>query len=152
MNEFRSIFNYANIHENLSDYHIKLMTQMHDYFSESRHELFMQTDIKHDYFSVSIHSDDQHILVFIISDIKQLQSTQMLQKTSSVSFIFVELMSIALKSIPASSSEFLLLHTGIENSDDLSQCMMYIDDIFEEFQFFEDQYNFLRNHFLSCMK
>ena len=48
---------------------------MHDYFLESRHELFMQTDIKHDYFSVSIHSDDQHILAFIISDIEQLQST-----------------------------------------------------------------------------
>src|SRR5947207_6114765 len=91
MNEFRFTFNYVNIHENLSDYHIKLMIQVHDYFSESRHELFMQTDIKHDYFSMSIHSDDQHILTFIISDIEQLQSTQMSQKTSSASFIFVEL-------------------------------------------------------------
>ena len=152
MNEFRSIFNYANIHENLSDCHIKLMIQMHDYLSESRHELFMQTDIKHGYFSVSVHLNDQHILAFIISDIEQLQSTQMSQETSSASFIFVELMSIVLKFIPASSSESSLLHTGIENSDDFSQCMMYIDNIFEEFQFFEDQYNFLRDHFLSCMK
>src|SRR5205809_157 len=91
MNEFRSTFNYANVHENLSDYHIELMIEVHDYLSESRHELFMQTDIKHDYFSVSIHLNDQHILVFIISDIEQLQSTQMSQKTSSVSFIFIEL-------------------------------------------------------------
>src|SRR5436190_23819308 len=111
---------------------------MHDYLSESRHELFMQTDIKHDYFSVSIHLNDQHILAFIISDIEQLQSIQMLQKTSSASFIFIELMSIILKSISASSSESSLLHTDIENSDDLSQCMIYIDDIFERFQFFED--------------
>src|SRR5436190_9920510 len=128
MNEPRSIFNYANIHENLSDCHIKLMTQMHDYLSESRHELFMQTDIKHDYFSVSVHSDDQHILTFIISDIEQLQSTQMLQKISSASFIFIELMSIILKSISASSSESSLLHTDIKNSDNFSQCMMYIDN------------------------
>ena len=77
---------------------------------------------------------------------------QIFQKISSASFIFVELMSIALKFISASSSEFLLLYTDIENSDDLSQCMMYIDDIFEEFQFFEDQYNFLKNHFLLHMK
>ena len=138
MNEFRSTFNYANIHENLSDYHIKLIIWIHDYLSESRHELFMQTDIKHDYFSVSIHSDDQHILVFIISDIEQLQSTWMFQKTSSTLFIFVELMSIVLKSILIFNSEFLLLHTDIKNSDDLSQCMIYIDDIFEKFQFFKD--------------
>src|SRR5947208_16259898 len=116
---------------------------MHNYLSKFRHKLFMQIDIKHDYFSVSIYLNDQHILAFIISNIEQLQSTQMFQKTNSVLFIFVELMSIILKFISASSSESLLLHTDIENSDDFSQCMMYIDDIFEEFQFFEDQYNFL---------
>ena len=112
----------------------------------------MQTDIKHDYFSMSIHSDDQHILTFIISDIEQLQSTQMLQKISSASFTFVKLMSITLKFILTSSSESSLLHIDIENSNDFSQCMMYIDNIFEEFQFFENQYNFLRDHFLSHMK
>jgi|SRR5436190_15289392 len=111
---------------------------MHDYLSESRHELFMQTNIKHDYFSMNVHLNDQHILAFIISDIEQLQSTQMFQKISSVSFIFIELMSITLKFILTSSSESLLLHTGIENSDDFSHCMIYIDDIFEEFQFFEN--------------
>ena len=57
-----------------------------------------------------------------------------------------------LKFISASNSELSLLHTDIENSDDLSQCMIYIDNIFEKFQFFEDQYNFLKNHFLSHMK
>ena len=77
MNELRFTFNYANIHKNLSDCHIKLMIWMHDYLSESRHELFMQTDIKHDYFSVSIYLNDQHILTFIISDIEQLQFTWM---------------------------------------------------------------------------
>ena len=76
----------------------------------------------------------------------------MLQKTSSTLFIFVELMSIALKFILISSSESSLLHTNIKNSDDFSQCMIYIDNIFEEFQFFENQYNFLRDHFLSHMK
>ena len=125
---------------------------MHDYLSESRHELFMQINIKHDYFSVSIHSNNQHILTFIISDIEQLQSIQMFQKISSASFIFIELISIMLKSISASNSESSLLHTDIKNSDNFSQCMMYIDDIFERFQFFEDQYNFFRNHFLLHMK
>jgi len=61
-------------------------------------------------------------------------------------------MSITLRSILTSSSESSLLHTDIKNSDDFSQCMIYIDNIFEKFQFFEDQYNFLRDHFLSCMK
>ena len=75
MNEFRSTFNYANIHKNLSDCYIKLIIWMHDYLSESRHELFMQTNIKHDYFSMNVHLNDQHILAFIISDIEQLQST-----------------------------------------------------------------------------
>ena len=120
INKSRSIFNYLNIHKNLSDYYLKLITQVHNYLSEFRHKLFMQANIKHDYFFVSVHFENWYILAFIISGIEQLQPTQMSQETSSALFIFIKLMSIVLGSILAPNSELFLLHTNIENSDSLS--------------------------------
>ena len=56
LNESRPTFNYSQVKKNLSDCHLKLCTRVHDYLSSSMHEIFMQTDVKHEYFSVRIHS------------------------------------------------------------------------------------------------
>ena len=70
LNKSKLIFNYFQIKKNLSDCYLKLYTRIHNYLSSSIHQIFMQVDVKHEYFSVRIHSENQHIFAFTISDIE----------------------------------------------------------------------------------
>ncbi len=68
-NESRMIFNYFKIVKKLSSTHMQLMIECHDYLFDSRHECFMIADIKHAYFMIYIHSDDQKYFSFINSEL-----------------------------------------------------------------------------------
>ena len=70
-NESRMMFNYLNIKETMSEYYLKLMFKVYDYLTDFCYKIYFITDIKYDYYNVLLHSDNQHIFVFIISDIEQ---------------------------------------------------------------------------------
>ena len=132
LNKFRLIFNYSQVKKNLSDYYLKLYLRIYDYLSSLIHQIFMQINIKYEYFSVRIHSENWHIFAFTVSDIEQLQLTCMSQETKSVSFIWMKLMNFILESISSSNSELSLLHFIIDISESLLSYTVYIDNIFSE--------------------
>ena len=73
--ESRLTFNYSKVKEDMLKNYLKLMSKVHDYFSNLRHKTFFQADIKHEYFSVVLHSDNCHLFTFSIPGIGQLQPT-----------------------------------------------------------------------------
>lgn len=73
--ELRLTFNYHYVFEELSENHMKLITQTHEFLTHLTHESFFFFDLKNIYWGVIIHSDDRHLLTFNISEISQLQST-----------------------------------------------------------------------------
>ena len=72
-NESRTMFNYSNIKETMSECYLELMFKVYDYLADPRHKIYFMTDIKHGYYNVLLHPDNQHIFAFIISGIGQLQ-------------------------------------------------------------------------------
>src|ERR1700741_4464367 len=94
LNESRVIFNFLQVHENLPGSNIELSSRIHDYLTDSSHEVFMQADIKHEYFSVEIHSENHHYFAFTVPDIGQLQHTRMPQGSRSTAFTFMKLMNL----------------------------------------------------------
>ena len=104
--EFRMTYDYSRIVEKLSEIHMSLMFECHDYFFDSRHRCFMTANFKHVYFTILIHSEDRKFFVFTIFEMKQLQSIRMQQKSKSVFFIMLKLMIRALKKISDESSLF----------------------------------------------
>ena len=143
--ELQITFNYSNVKENMSENYIKLFSKIYDYLSDSQHKIFFQVNIKHEYFSVILHSENRHVFVFIILSIEQLQSMRMSQDSRIADHTMSELMNITLKLISESLSESSLLYN---NSDDSSQLAFYMNDIFSEHIDFESQFSFLKNHFL----
>ena len=144
-NESRTTFNYSNIKETMSECYLELMFKVHDYLTDPHHNVYFMTDIKYNYYNVLLHSDDQHIFAFIISDIEQLQLIQMSQRSCSARFIMSELMNITLESILSSDLKPSLLH--LMKSIALPQVIFYIDDIFESHMSFDAQFDFLERHF-----
>ena len=111
-NESRMMFNYSNIKETMSECYLELMFKVHDYLADLCHKIYFIADIKYSYYNVLLHSDDQHIFVFIISGIEQLQLIWMSQESHSVRFIISELMNIILKSILSSDLKSSLLYSA----------------------------------------
>ena len=68
------IFNYSNVKKDMPESQLKLSSKVHDHLSDPHHRTFIQADIKHGYFSVILHPEDQHVFTFTISGIEQLQS------------------------------------------------------------------------------
>jgi hypothetical protein len=145
--ESRMTFDFSRMIEELSDTHMSLMFSCHDYLSNFNHECFMIANLKHAYLMIQVHSEDRHYFVFIISDMSQLQSTRMHQEFMTASFIMSELMIKALdKLLHLNKSESSLLQDAIMN--DSSLVTFYQNDILEEHRSFENQFTFLKNHFL----
>ena len=143
--EFKLIFDYHFVYEKLSKNIMKLITWMHNNLKKSNHRSLFSTNMKHEYWKITMHSKNRHYLSFHISKIDQLQFTRMSQKTKSFSFIYIELMNIILKFIFESNSKFSLLHSKYHNK--ISNNYFYIDDVFDDHVFFEKKYYFLKNHF-----
>ena len=143
--ESRTTFNYLNVKETMSECYLKLMFKVYDYLTDLCYKFYFMTDIKHDYYNVFLHSDDQHIFVFIISDIEQLQLIWISQRSHSAEFIMSELMNITLRSILSSDLKLSLLHSV--KSILLSQVIFYMNDIFESYMSFDAQFDFLERHF-----
>ena len=143
--ESRTMFNYSNIKETMPECYLELMFKVHDYLTDPHHKVYFMADIKHGYYNVLLHSDNQHIFAFIISGIGQLQPIWMPQESCSAGFTMSELMNIMLRPILSSDSEPSLLHLVEPTS--LSQVAFYMDDIFGGHMSFDTQFDFLERHF-----
>ena len=142
----RLIFNYHYIYENSQRNTMKLFKKIQKLISNSKWKMFFEIDMKHEYWKMSIHSKNRHYLTFHISGIDQLQSTRISQKTRTSSFTFTKLMNILLKIISASDSKSSLLHNANESDSNVE---FYIDDIFDEFEIWQQLYDFLVQQFFS---
>ena len=143
--EMRMTFDYSRVDEMMSETYIELSSKVHDHLSDSRHEVFMSTDMKHAYSTICLHSDDRHIFAFIISEIDQLQLIRMQQGFMSARFTLTEVIYKVLDFISSSNSEPSLLHSS--DSSISPSLSTYMNDIFEGFRTFKDMFVFLRNHF-----
>ena len=120
--------------------HLKLMSKVHDYFSDLQHQMFFQADVKHEYFSVVLHSDDCHLFTFLISGIGQLQFICIAQGSKSAGFTMSELMNIVLELILKPYSESFLIH---EEATDTASIVFYMNNLFSSHLSFESQFTFL---------
>lgn len=124
---------------------MKFAQRIHDLLKRSKHRCYLSIDMKHDYWNVLIHSENRHYLIFHVSNIDQLQSIRMFQKTKISSFIFIEFINIVFDSIFNSNAKSSLLHSSKKTT--FSNISFYIDDVFETHHFFDEQYVFLKKHF-----
>lgn len=144
---FRLTFNYHFVYKEKFNNHIKVTFKIHDLWFKLSYIIYDQADIKHDYWKILIHSNNKHYLSFNIFDLSQLQFTKMSQKTRILFFTFIKIMNIVIKSISELKSELSLLYeTKLHESNEL---IFYIDDIFIVHDFYEKQFVFFKNHFLS---
>jgi hypothetical protein len=95
-----------------------------------------------------MHSNDKHYFAFFISNIEQIQFTQVQQESKFAEFIMTKLIYRTFDSLSsfADSESFLLHSTDLFH---LFVLVFYMNDFFDEFQNFDDLYEFLRDHFLS---
>lgn len=142
--EPRLTFDYSKVREDMPGSHLELMSKVHDYLSDPRHQTFFQTDVKHGYFSVVLHPDDCHLFAFAIAGIGQLQPTRMPQGLRSAGFTMSELMNITLGPIPEPCSEPSLMHGEATKAAPIA---FYMDDLFSGHPDFESQFAFLRDQF-----
>lgn len=98
-NELRMIYDYSKMMKKLSDVHVKLMFEDHDYLFDFKHECYMIANLKHDYFTIEIYSKNRKFFAFIISRLDQLQFTWMQQSFMTAFFIMFKLIYCALKKI-----------------------------------------------------
>jgi hypothetical protein len=120
-------FDYSRIVKKLSETHMQLMTECHDYLFDSRHECFMIANLKHVYLMIYIHSKNRKYFVFIISKLDQLQLIRMHQESMTASFIMSKLMCRALRKLSNKSS---LLQSISSNYS--SSLTFYQNDILRE--------------------
>ena len=142
--EPRFTFNYHFVYKKSSKSTMKLTIKTHSFMRNSNNKIFFFVNMKHDYWNVLVHSKDKHYLTFHVFEIEQLQFTRMLQKTKFFSFIFIELMNIALNFISKFHAKLSLLHLIDHHSS--FNVAFYINDVFEAHTNYENQYNFLKNH------
>ena len=149
-NKFRMIFDYSRVNEKLSNSYLELFSKIHDNLSNSRHRYLFATNLKHVYFTISFHFDDKHYFFFTIFDIDQMQSTRMQQNSQSIDFIMIELTYRVFDALSFFIKKFLLLHSN--DSISLSMLTFYMNDFFDDFANFDEQYDFFKKHFLSRIK
>lgn len=65
----RLTFDYHQLHEDLPGVHMELSAHVHDSLSDPRHGTLFLADLKHAYYSISLHPDDRHIFAFTIQGI-----------------------------------------------------------------------------------
>lgn len=95
--EPRLTFDYPHVKEA----HMELAQDIHDYLERPEHSLYLQIDLKHSYYSITLHPDDRHIYAFTISGFGQLQPTRLPQGCCGVAFSMSTLMNRALGAIPS---------------------------------------------------
>lgn len=144
--EPRLTFNYHFVYESPSASIMELSLRVHNNLGVGSHRSYFSADMKHGYWGVLVHPEDRHYLAFHIPGVGQLQPTRMPQGTRSSSFTYTELMNIILGAIPEPQPEPSLLHQ--EDPSKQADLCFYIDDIFGGHSSFEEEYNFLLNHFL----
>jgi len=125
---------------------MELSSKVHDNLADPRHGGLMAADLKHTYLTIGMHSEDRHYFAFTISGIGQLQPTRMQQGSQSAGFTMTEAVYRAFGALPPPMKEPSLLHSG--NPSTLPPLTFYMNDFFGGFQDFEEQYQFLRHHFL----
>ena len=101
-------------------------------------------NIKYNYFSIVLHLNNCHLFAFSISEIEQLQLTQMSQKSQSADFTMSELINITLESISEPQSELSLMHEKLMKSVSIA---FYMNNLFSGHSDFESQFAFLQNQF-----
>lgn len=124
---------------------MELSARVHDSLSDPRHGTLFSADLKHAYYSISLHPDDRHIFAFTIQGIGQLQPTRMPQGAKSAGFTINELVHRAFGAINNAGPKPSLLDS--KEDDQLPTLTFYIDDFFGGFEDFEAQFQFLLNHF-----
>jgi hypothetical protein len=67
--EFRLIFNYRNVHEDMPGCAFVFASKVYDYLSDPRHEYFLSADIKYGYFAIKIYLADRYVFAFYIDGI-----------------------------------------------------------------------------------
>lgn len=144
--EPRVTFDYSRVNEDLPGSHMELSSKVHDNLSDPRHRCLFAADLKHAYLTIPLHPDDRHFFSFTISGIGQVQPTRMQQGSKSAGFTMNELVYRAFGALPPPIREPSLLHSS--SPTDLPVLTFYMDDFFGGFQNFEEQYQFLRYHFL----
>ena len=141
--ELQMTYNYSKVIEELPGVHMNLMSGCHDYLSNPRHGCYMVADLKHAYLLVEVHPEDRRFFAFTIPGLGQLQPTRMHQGSMTASFTMSELMCRALGEIPGEPS---LLQSA--SPDTPPPCTFCQDDILGGHTSFEEQFAFLRDHFL----
>ena len=146
-NESRITFDYFKISKKMSNNHLKFSNKIHDHLFHSKHRNLFVVDLKHVYLIVFFHSNDRHYFFFTISRIEQMQFTRMQQKFKSIEFTMTELVYRKFDHFSSSHKKSFLLHSNQVNK--LLSLTFYMNDFFDEFISFENQYDFFRNHFFS---
>jgi hypothetical protein len=147
--EPRVTFNYQNVVEDPPACFVELMSRVHDYLGHPTHRFFHKLDLKHGYWSISVHPEDRHYFAFTIPGIGQLQPTRMPQGSCSAGFSFTELMYIVLGVVPPSAS-FPGMESALvsDSPTSLPKCTSYVDDIFSGCRTFDEGYSVLEDELL----
>lgn len=144
--ESRLTFNYSHVLEDLSEPYINLASKAHDYLSDPTHRIYMQADIKRDYFAVELNPDDREMFAFSILELGQVQPARMPQSSRTADFIMSELMNFTLDQMPVPKPEPSLIQP--ESPQEIAPIFPYADDLLGRHTSFERQYTFLEDHFL----
>lgn len=144
--EPRVTFDYSRVTEDLPGTFMELSSKVHDNLADPRHQCLMAAGLKHAYLTIGMHPENRHYFAFTISEIDQLQPTRMQQESQSVGCTMMKAVYRAFEALPSSIKKSSLLHS--EDPCILSPLIFYINDFFEGFRNFEEQYQFLRHHFL----
>ena len=79
-----------------------------------------------------------------------MQSTRMQQNSQSIDFTMIELTYRVFDALFSLIKKFSLLHSN--DSASLSMLTFYMNDFFDDFANFDEQYDFLKKHFLFRVK
>ena len=150
IDEPRMIFDYFKITKLLSKAHLELSSKVYNHLFNLKYKCLFSMNFKHTYFTISLYFNDKHYFAFTISGINQIQFTRIQQGSQSVKFIIIKLTYRAFEFISASNLKPFLLYS----SDSIISLLItfYMNDFFEEFQYFENLFRFLRNHFFFRIK
>lgn len=143
--EQRVTLDYSRVVKNLSRFHLKLSSKVHDNLSDFKHKVLFSADLKHAYLTISLHSKDRHYFAFTIFEIEQVQSIHVQQRFKSAEFIMTELIYRVFEVLPSLIKKLSFLH--FNESNFLPTLTFYMDDFFEGFKDFDDQYEFLKYRF-----
>lgn len=153
----RATWDYFKIKDVLPASYLELMSDIKDYLSNPNHGYFMQFDIKHAYWSISIFPPHRHILAFYADGLAQLQPTRLSKGLGSSGFSIQEVMFIVFGPIPAfppylqqpgwpDGSEPSLLE--ITNDGYAPPIKFYFDDAFNAKRSWEEYYDPLEQYIL----